>query len=139
MRTDELCVGLTAERIGYDPRNLSWSEDKNRFSVQHMSNLGWKENTGLGKDQSGNANHIAVVRKIDNGGIGMGRLRKEGQELSAGAGQAGAGLEDVLKRLAERKSASASASATPSVSAQPSPVASPAPSPGPSVLRNKIA
>ncbi len=128
---------LTAERIGLDPRNLSWSEDKNRFSVQHMANLGWKENTGLGKDQSGNANHIAVVRKADNGGIGMLRMRKEGQELSAGAGQAGAGLEDVLKRLAERKSQSASA--TPVVSEQPSPSESPASSPGPSVVRNKIA
>jgi Pin2-interacting protein X1 len=99
-----------------------------------MSNMGWQENTGLGKDASGNAKHIAVVRKMDNGGIGMMRLQKEGKELSAGAGQAGAGLEDVLKRLAAR--ASASASATPS--AQPSPAASPAPSPGPSVVRNKI-
>lgn len=102
-----------------------------------MRNLGWEENKGIGKGQSGNANHIAVVRKEDNGGIGMLRLRKEGKELSAGAGQAGAGLEDVLKRLAARSSASASA--TPSASAQPSPSASPAPSPGPSAVRNKIA
>ncbi|GMK53519.1 hypothetical protein CspeluHIS016_0101050 [Cutaneotrichosporon spelunceum] len=123
------------QRIGYDPRNLTWSEDKSRFGVQHMSNLGWKEDTGLGKDASGNANHIAVVRKADNGGIGMLRMQKEGKELSAGAGQAGAGLEDVLKRLAAR-SASASASATPS--AQPSLVPSPVSSPGPSVVRNKI-
>ncbi|CAK9780602.1 hypothetical protein CC85DRAFT_329295 [Cutaneotrichosporon oleaginosum] len=120
------------QRIGYDPRNLSWSEDKNRFGVQHMSNLGWQENTGLGKDASGNAKHIAVVRKMDNGGIGMMRLQKEGKELGVGAGQAGAGLEDVLKRLAARSSASA----TPSL--QPSPALSPAPSPGPSVVRNKI-
>ncbi|BEJ14008.1 hypothetical protein CspHIS471_0311820 [Cutaneotrichosporon sp. HIS471] len=123
------------QRIGLDPRNLSWSEDKTRFSVQHMSNLGWKDNTGLGKDASGNANHIAVVRKLDNGGIGMMRVQKEGKELSAGAGQAGAGLEDVLKRLAAR---SASASGTVTPSAQPSLVPSPVSSPGPSVVRNKI-
>ncbi|BEI98737.1 hypothetical protein CcaverHIS631_0310360 [Cutaneotrichosporon cavernicola] len=123
------------QRIGLDPRNLSWSEDKTRFSVQHMANLGWKDNTGLGKDASGNANHIAVVRKLDNGGIGMLRVQKEGKELSAGAGQAGAGLEDVLKRLAAR---SASASGTVTPSAQPSLVPSPVSSPGPSVVRNKI-
>jgi len=49
------------------------------------------------------------VHKLDNGGIGMNRARKEGDDQAAGAGQAGRGLEDVLKRLA-----AASASASPS-------------------------
>lgn len=97
-----------------------------------MSKLGWEEGSGIGKDASGRATHIAVMRKMDNTGIGMGRAQKEGEELSAGAGQAGAGLEDVLKRLASRKN-------TPSTT-EPTPVPTPTESsPGPSSIRNKMA
>lgn len=124
---------LTAERIGYDPRNLTWANDKDRFSLKHMSKLGWEEGSGIGKDASGRSTHIAVMRKMDNTGIGMGRAKKEGDELSAGAGQAGAGLEDVLKRLASRKN-------TPSTCAEPYPASTPVESsPGPSSIRNKMA
>ena len=49
-----------------------------------------------------------MVHKLDNGGIGMGRARKEGEDTAAGAGQAGRGLEDVLKRLASAQSSAAS-------------------------------
>lgn len=98
-----------------------------------MNKLGWAEGSGIGKDQSGRATHIAVMRKMDNTGIGMGRAKKEGEELSAGAGQAGAGLEDVLKRLASRKN-------TPTTTAEPSPAPTSAESsPGPSTIRNKMA
>lgn len=69
---------------------------------------------GLGNGLDGNPNHIAVARKLDNGGIGVGRAKKEGDELG---GQAGAGLNDVLKRLA------ASASASPALSPSPAPEA----------------
>lgn len=67
-----------------------------------MTALGWSDSSGIGgSDLSGNPNHIAVARKLDNSGIGMGRVMKEGDEMASGAGQAGQGLEDVLKRLAE--------------------------------------
>ncbi len=67
-----------------------------------MTSLGWTDKSGIGgSDLSGNPNHIAVARKLDNSGIGVGRARKEGEELSSGAGQAGRGLEDVLRRLAQ--------------------------------------
>ncbi|WWD17651.1 hypothetical protein CI109_102092 [Kwoniella shandongensis] len=118
------------QRIGLDPRNLTWSDDKNRFSYKHMTALGWSDKAGLGNDLAGNPNHIAVVRKTDNGGIGMARAKKDGDDFAAGAGQAGQGLEEVLRRLA------ASASASPS----------PAPSPAPAepqedrtLVRNRIA
>ncbi|WWC66163.1 uncharacterized protein I206_100064 [Kwoniella pini CBS 10737] len=100
------------QRIGLDPRNLSWSDDKSRFSYKHMTALGWTDNSGLGAGLAGNPNHIAVVRKSDQGGIGMDRARKDGSDLAAGAGQAGRGLEDVLKRIA-------AASASPSPSPAP--------------------
>ncbi|KAK8866143.1 hypothetical protein IAR55_001294 [Kwoniella newhampshirensis] len=117
------------QRIGLDPRNLTWSDDKDRFSYKHMTALGWTDKAGLGGDLSGNPNHIAVVRKSDNGGIGMARAKKEGDDVAAGAGQAGQGLEEVLRRLA------AAGSASPS----------PAPSPAPveqedrTLVRNRIA
>ena len=96
---------MTLERIGHDPRNLTWSDDKTRFSYKHMSALGWSENSGLGgSDLSGNPNHITVARKLDNGGIGVGRARREGDDAASGAGMAGAGLDGLLKRLAEAAS-----------------------------------
>jgi Pin2-interacting protein X1 len=111
------------ERIGHDPRNLTWSNDTNRFSYKHMTALGWTDKSGLGgSNLSGDPNHIAVVRKLDNGGIGTARARKEGEELSAGAGQAGRGLEDVLKRLSQ---ASGSTGEEPKVDGQVSVVLAP--------------
>jgi Pin2-interacting protein X1 len=124
---------LILERIGHDPRNLSWSGDTNRFSYKHMTALGWDDAKGLGSSGDGNPNHIAVVHKLDNGGIGMSRARKEGDNNAAGAGQAGRGLEDVLRRLA------AAASASPSPAPSPAPE-SPAESSDKEVKkRNKIA
>ena len=96
-----------------DPRNLTWSNDTSRFSYQHMTSLGWSSSSGIGSSNlEGNPNHIAVVRKLDNGGIGMARARKDGDDMAAGAGQAGREFDDVLKRLAEA-SPSASGTSTP--------------------------
>ncbi len=100
---------MLTERIGHDPRNLSWSDDKTRFSYKHMTTLGWSDASGIGgNDLSGNPNHIVLARKLDNGGIGMARARKDGDDQAAGAGQAGRGLEDVLRRLAGAAEASPS-------------------------------
>ena len=71
-----------------------------------MANLGWDTTSGLGADGSGNPNHIAVARKLDNSGIGVGRARREGEEASSGAGQAGASFEAVLRRLAASQESS---------------------------------
>jgi Pin2-interacting protein X1 len=66
-----------------------------------MQALGWSDKSGIGgSGMSGNPNHISVVRKMDSQGIGMARVRKEGSDMAAGAGQAGASFEEVLKRLA---------------------------------------
>lgn len=63
----------------------------------------------------------------------MARARKEGDDLAAGAGQAGQGLEEVLRRLA-----AASASPSPSPSPLTTPVTEEKPK-EPVVVRNKIA
>jgi Pin2-interacting protein X1 len=76
-----------------------------------MSALGWSEKSGIGgSDLNGNPNHIVVARKLDNSGIGVGRAKKEGDDAASGAGMAGAGLDSVLRRLAE---ASRSGTTTP--------------------------
>ena len=78
-----------------------------------MTSLGWSSSSGIGSSKlEGNPNHIAVVRKLDNGGIGMARARKDGDDVAAGAGPAGREFEDVLKRLA-RASPSGSGTSTP--------------------------
>ena len=107
-----------AERIGKDPRNLTWSNDTDRFSYKHLSGMGWSMSKGLGSTFEGNPNHIAVIKKEDNGGIGMARARKENNDMAVGAGQAGREFEDVLKRLAagsgqNTPAESASGSSTP--------------------------
>jgi len=99
-----------------------------------MTALGWNDAKGLGSSGDGNPNHIAVVHKLDNGGIGMARARKEGDDNAAGAGQAGRGLEDVLKRLA-----AAAASASPSPALSPAPESPAESSDKEQKKRNKIA
>lgn len=67
-----------------------------------MTNLGWSDTSGIGgSGLSGNPNHIAVARKVDNGGIGVARARKDGDDQAAGAGHAGQCLDGVLRRLAQ--------------------------------------
>ncbi|KAI5454043.1 Cytochrome c oxidase assembly protein cox11, mitochondrial [Naganishia albida] len=83
------------QKIGNDPRNLTWSQDTNRFSFQHLQKFGWDPSKGLGTSHDGNPNHIKVVKKLDAGGIGITRALKEGAEI----GGAGEGLDAVLKRL----------------------------------------
>jgi Pin2-interacting protein X1 len=70
-----------------------------------MTALGWTDNSGIGgASLTGNANHIAVVHKLDSSGIGMARAMKEGEAVG---GQARAGLDDVLRRLASASSSPA--------------------------------
>ena len=95
-----------------------------------MTALGWSGDKGLGANGDGNPNHIAVARKLDNGGIGMARAKKEGDDQAAGAGQAGRGLEDILKRLA---------AASPSASPSPAPESPADPTDKEQKKRNKIA
>ncbi|KAJ9120770.1 hypothetical protein QFC22_002702 [Naganishia vaughanmartiniae] len=83
------------QKIGDDPRNLTWSQDKNRFSFQHLQKFGWDPSKGLGSSNDGNPNHIKVAQKLDTGGIGVARAMKEGKEI----GGAGEGLDAVLRRL----------------------------------------
>jgi Pin2-interacting protein X1 len=84
-----------------------------------MTALGWTDDSGIGgADLTGNAKHIGVVHKLDSSGIGMARAMKEGDAVG---GQARAGLDDVLRRLAGGSSS-------------PAPVAAPIP-----ITNNRIA
>lgn len=92
----------TPVRTGNDPRNLAWRQDTTSFGQQYLLKAGHTPNTSLGLNpSSGLVNPIAVARKLDNSGIGIGRARREGGvDGNGGIGGAGGGLEEVLKRLA---------------------------------------
>ncbi|CED83594.1 Telomerase elongation inhibitor/RNA maturation protein PINX1 [Phaffia rhodozyma] len=104
------------QRIGNDPRNLQWRQDTTSFGAQYLLKAGHVPNTSLGLTaDSGLINPIAVARKLDNSGIGVGRSRKEGGTDNGGVGGAGSGLDALLKRLAaESGTASPDGSASPS-------------------------
>lgn len=81
--------------------------DSNSFGAQFLAKSGHVEGTALGSPSgSGLINPIAVSRKMDNSGIGVGRARKEGGTEAHSAGLAGVGLDDVLRRLRGEGSAS---------------------------------
>ena len=88
--------------IKTDPcaRALPALADTNSFGAQFLLKAGHTPNTALGLTPSnGLINPIAVARKLDNSGIGVGRARREGDAEGGGAGGAGTGLDDLLRRL----------------------------------------
>lgn len=62
-------------KIGFDPRNTTWSNDTDRFGHQHMLNMGWRPGQGLGKTVKGDIHHVKVKVKADN--VGLGRPIKD--------------------------------------------------------------
>ncbi|CAE6439538.1 unnamed protein product [Rhizoctonia solani] len=61
------------QRIGADPRNLTWAENAAKFGHTYLSKHGWAPGAGLGATGDGRVSHIAVAQKLDQLGIGAGR------------------------------------------------------------------
>ncbi|KAA1470708.1 hypothetical protein DENSPDRAFT_864777 [Dentipellis sp. KUC8613] len=59
------------QRIGHDPRNLSWADNAAKFGQTYLSKLGWDPSQGLGAEGSGRTSAIKVSQKLDMLGIGM--------------------------------------------------------------------
>ncbi|KAJ2079701.1 hypothetical protein H4R24_003598 [Coemansia sp. RSA 988] len=53
-----------------DPRNLGWSQDKNRFGFKMLEKMGWSEGKGLGAKEDGLKEHVKIKLKSNNHGIG---------------------------------------------------------------------
>ncbi|CAE6341427.1 unnamed protein product [Rhizoctonia solani] len=61
------------QRIGADPRNLTWAENAAKFGHTYLAKHGWAPGAGLGVTGDGRVSHIAVAQKLDQLGIGAGR------------------------------------------------------------------
>ncbi|PVG04381.1 hypothetical protein CPB86DRAFT_778633 [Serendipita vermifera] len=98
-------MGLAArkekQRIGADPRNLKWSEDKSRFGQQYLAKFGWtpESGAGLGANGDGRLKHISVVQKLNLLGIGNGQGMGSLNNPDAIAYKQNNDFERMLKRL----------------------------------------
>ncbi|KAJ3054670.1 PIN2/TERF1-interacting telomerase inhibitor 1 [Rhizophlyctis rosea] len=61
------------QRIGPDPRNKAWADDKSKFGLKMLEKFGWSEGKGLGVNQDGITQHVSVRLKEDNLGVGADR------------------------------------------------------------------
>ena len=82
-----------------DTLNATWKNDKSRFGFKMLQKMGWKEDKGLGKNESGSVSSIKVSKREEGLGLGM-------EKLTDGAGSKGwsataTSFNDILKVLNE--------------------------------------
>ena len=77
-----------------DTLNSHWKNDKSGFGYKMLAKMGWKEDKGLGKNESGITNNIKVKRREDGMGLGLDD-NNEGAKL----GSQVSSLNDVLNVL----------------------------------------
>jgi len=53
-----------------DTLNKKWKDDKGGFGFKMLQKMGWKENTGLGKDEGGDVNFIHIKKREEALGLG---------------------------------------------------------------------
>ncbi|KAH9996668.1 hypothetical protein BJV74DRAFT_754592, partial [Russula compacta] len=86
------------QRIGKDPRNLSWADDASRFGQTYLAKFGWDPSKGLGASGEGRTNAIKAKQKLDMLGIGS-----QHQNSTDGiAWRQNRDFENLLRRLNER-------------------------------------
>ena len=54
-----------------DTKNQAWKDDKSRFGFKMLQKMGWKEDKGLGKNDSGSVASIKVSKREEGLGLGM--------------------------------------------------------------------
>ncbi|KAI5119164.1 hypothetical protein M0805_008647 [Coniferiporia weirii] len=86
------------QRIGADPRNLSWADDAAKFGQAYLSKMGWDPSQGLGANGDGRTSHIKVAQKLNMLGIGAGAQQ---QGPDGVAWKQSRDYELLLKRLNE--------------------------------------
>lgn len=102
----------TKQRIGHDPRNLTWANgtspyppipflpvshraDANKFGTAYLEKFGWASGSGLGAGGEGRTKHISVYQKLDM--LGIGADHKNSQDGTAW--KQGKDFENLLRRL----------------------------------------
>lgn len=88
----------TKQRIGADPRNLSWADDASKFGSAYLAKFGWDSSKGLGVAGDGRTTHVKVQQKLDMMGIGAAHMH----DPNGIAWKQNRDFEDLLKRLNER-------------------------------------
>ncbi|KAG2015800.1 hypothetical protein CC2G_009035 [Coprinopsis cinerea AmutBmut pab1-1] len=83
------------QRIGNDPRNLSWADDAARFGSNYLSRFGWDASKGLGAEGEGRTSHLKVAQKLDMLGIGAAHQK----DPNGIAWKQNRDFENLLKRL----------------------------------------
>ncbi|KAK2464292.1 hypothetical protein APHAL10511_003749 [Amanita phalloides] len=85
------------QRIGADPRNLSWADDASRFGSAYLAKFGWDSGKGLGVEGDGRTSHIKVAHKLDMLGIGAANVH----DPDGIAWKQNRDFENLLRRLNE--------------------------------------
>jgi len=82
-----------------DTLNKKWKDDKSGFGYKMLLKMGWKEDKGLGKNETGSVTHVKVSKREEGLGLGM-------EQTTDGAGMVGwnataASFSQVLNTLKE--------------------------------------
>ncbi|KAG8960526.1 hypothetical protein FRC03_006453 [Tulasnella sp. 419] len=83
------------QRIGNDPRNLTWADNAAKFGHAYLSKLGWNPSKGLGVSGEGRTSHIVATQKLNMLGIGA----NPASGSDAIAWKQNKDFESVLERL----------------------------------------
>ncbi|KAH8996303.1 hypothetical protein EDB92DRAFT_1592067 [Lactarius akahatsu] len=86
------------QRIGKDPRNLSWADDASRFGQSYLEKFGWDASKGLGASGEGRTSAVKMSQKLDMLGIGMQRHQNDPDGI---AWRQNRDFENLLQRLNE--------------------------------------
>ncbi|KAJ7497010.1 hypothetical protein FB451DRAFT_1209716 [Mycena latifolia] len=92
------------QRIGADPRNLTWADDAAKFGSSYLSKFGWDSSKGLGASGEGRISHIKVSQKLDMLGIGAAQQKdpngiawKQNKDFERLLQRLNAGVEEEMK------------------------------------------
>jgi Pin2-interacting protein X1 len=71
----------TLAKLGSQMNDNAGSKPSN-FAMRQMEKMGWTEGKGLGKNESGIAEHIKITKREDAAGLGTEALKTEAMEAS---------------------------------------------------------
>lgn len=60
------------QRLAADPQNTTWKSDTSKFGYKMLTKMGWREGQGLGRNEDGSTEHLAVQFKADTVGRSRG-------------------------------------------------------------------
>lgn len=79
--------------------NSHWKNDKSGFGFRMLQKMGWKEDKGLGKNETGIVESIKVKKRDE--GIGLGMVQSSDSAGLLGWNETVSSFNDVLKVLNE--------------------------------------